>query len=224
MRVLIVEDEKALAQILKKGLEENAFTVDLCFDGEEGLYMIETYPYDAVVLDVMLPNMDGLTILNKLRAKNINVPVLMLTAKGAIEDRIKGLNIGADDYMAKPFDFSELVARVRAIVRRSKGKPDPVIAIDDLTIDTNSRSVKRAGKEIKLSAKEYNLLEYLALNKNRVVSRTELTEHIYESDFDLDSNIIDVYINYLRNKIDKGFEKHIIQTVRGAGYILKGAE
>lgn len=224
MRVLIVEDEKALAQILKKGLEENAFTVDTCFDGEEGLYMIETYPYDAVILDVMLPNMDGLTILNKLRAKNINVPVLMLTAKGAIEDRIKGLNIGADDYMAKPFDFSELIARVRSIVRRSKGKPDPVIVIDDLVIDTNSRSVKRGGKEIKLSAKEYNLLEYLALNKNRVVSRTELTEHIYESDFDLDSNIIDVYINYLRNKVDKGFEKHIIQTVRGAGYILKGEQ
>lgn len=224
MRVLIVEDEKALAQILKKGLEENAFTVDLCFDGEEGLYMIETYPYDAVILDIMLPNMDGLTILNKLRTKNINVPVLMLTAKGAIDDRIKGLNIGADDYMAKPFDFSELVARVRSIVRRSKGKPDPVIVVDDLTIDTNSRTVKRADKEIKLSAKEYNLLEYLVLNKNRVVSRTELTEHIYESDFDLDSNIIDVYINYLRNKVDKGFEKHIIQTVRGAGYIIKGEE
>ena len=183
--------------------------------------MAETYPYDAVLLDIMLPEVDGLTILNTLRAKKIDVPVLMITAKGEIEDRIKGLSIGADDYIAKPFDFSELLARLKAVIRRSKGKPSPIITIDNLVIDTNSRTVKRAGKEIRLSAKEYNLLEYLALNEGRVVSRTELIEHVYDAEFDLDSNIIDVYINYLRNKIDKGFDKQFIHTVRGAGYTLK---
>lgn len=222
MRILIIEDEKNLAEILKKGLEENGFTIDLSFDGEEGLFMAETYPYDAVLLDILLPKVNGLTILNKLRAKEIDVPVLMITAKGEVEDRIKGLNIGADDYIAKPFDFSELLARLKSVIRRSKGKPSPVIAIDDLTIDTNSRIVTRAGKEVKLSATEYNLLEYLALNSGRVVSRTELIEHIYDTEFDLDSNIIDVYVNYLRNKIDKGFSKQLIKTIRGAGYILKG--
>lgn len=221
MRVLIIEDEKNLAQILKKGLEENGFTAEVSLDGEEGLYMAETYPYDAVLLDIMLPEVDGLTILNTLRAKKIDVPVLMITAKGEIEDRIKGLSIGADDYIAKPFDFSELLARLKAVIRRSKGKPSPIITIDNLVIDTNSRTVKRAGKEIRLSAKEYNLLEYLALNEGRVVSRTELIEHVYDAEFDLDSNIIDVYINYLRNKIDKGFDKQFIHTVRGAGYTLK---
>ena len=222
MKILIIEDEKNLAEILKKGLEENGFTIDLSFDGEEGLFMAETYPYDAVLLDILLPKVNGLTILNKLRAKEIDVPALMITAKGEVEDRIKGLNIGADDYIAKPFDFSELLARLKSVIRRSKGKPSPVIAIDDLTIDTNSRIVTRAGKEVKLSATEYNLLEYLALNSGRVVSRTELIEHIYDTEFDLDSNIIDVYVNYLRNKIDKGFSKQLIKTIRGAGYILKG--
>lgn len=222
MRILIIEDEKNLAQILKKGLEENGFTAEVSLDGEEGLYMAETYPYDAVLLDIMLPKMDGLTILNKLRAKRIDVPALMITAKGEVEDKIKGLSIGADDYIAKPFEFSELLARLKAVIRRSKGKPSPIITIDNLVIDTNSRTVKKAGKEIRLSAREYNLLEYLALNEGRVISRTELIEHVYDAEFDLDSNIIDVYINYLRNKIDKGFDKQIIKTIRGAGYILEG--
>lgn len=145
----------------------------------------------------------------------------MITAKGEVEDRIKGLNIGADDYITKPFDFSELLARLKAVIRRSRSKPSPLITIDDLTIDMNSRSVNRSGKEIKLSTTEYNLLEYLALNSGRVISRTELTEHIYDTDFDLDSNIIDVYISYLRNKIDKGFQKQLIHTIRGAGYVIK---
>ncbi len=221
MRILIIEDEKSLAKILKKGLEENSFTVDLAFDGEEGLYMAETYPFDAVILDIMLPVMDGLTILDKLRAKNIDVPVLMLTAKGEVEDRVKGLNIGADDYIAKPFDFSELLARLKSVIRRNKGKASSLITINDLTIDMNSHVVKRGEEEIKLSAKEYKILEYLALNRGRIISRTELIEHVYDTDFDLDSNVIDVYINYLRNKIDKGFDKHLIHTLRGAGYILK---
>lgn len=221
MRILIIEDEKHLAEILKKGLEENSFVVDLSFDGEEGLYMAETYPYDAVISDLMLPEMDGLTIVKTLRSKNMDVPVIILTARGDVGDRIKGLDIGADDYLAKPFDFSELLARLKAVIRRHKGKPSPVISLADLTIDTSSRTVRRAGKEIKLSAKEYNLLEYLVVNAGKVISRTELVDHIYESEFDLDSNIIDVYINYLRNKVDKGFERPLIHTVRGAGYILK---
>lgn len=222
MKILIIEDDRRLAGILKKGLEENAFIVDLSHDGEEGLYLAENYAYDAMVLDIMLPTVDGLAILSALRAKKSDLPVLMVTARGAVEDRVKGLNIGADDYIAKPFDLSELIARLKAAIRRSKGKPSPLLQIDDLTMDTNARTVTRAGRVITLSAREYNLLEYLALHRGRVVSRTELIEHIYSTDFDLDSNVIDVYINYLRNKIDKGFGKPLIHTIRGAGYVLQG--
>jgi len=222
MKILIIEDEKKMAAILKQGLEEHAFVVDLAFDGEEGLYMAENFPYDAVLLDIMLPVMNGLTVLGKLRSKRSDLPVLLITARVEIEDRITGLNIGADDYITKPFDFSELLARLKSVIRRSKGKPSPLITIADLVIDTNSRTVRRAGREISLSATEYNLLEHLALNKGRVISRTELTEHIYDTEFDRDSNVIDVYINHLRKKLDKGFERQIIHTMRGAGYVLKG--
>ncbi len=224
MKILIIEDEKRMAAILKKGLEENGFLVDLAHDGEEGLYQAENYPYDAVLLDIMLPVMDGLTILNELRRKDHDVPVLLITARGEMESRIKGLNLGADDYLVKPFDFFELLARLRTVIRRSKGKPSPLVAVDDLVIDTNTKSVRRGEQEIALSATEYNLLEYLALNSGRVISRTELTEHIYDSDFDRDSNVIDVYVNHLRNKLDKGVDRRIIHTVRGAGYMLKGGE
>jgi DNA-binding response OmpR family regulator len=224
MRILIVEDERHLAKILKKGLEENGFIVDMCHEGEEGLYMAETYPFDAILLDILLPKMDGLSILNRLRAKNIGVPVLMLTAKGELEDRVNGLNTGADDYIVKPFDFQELLARLNAVIRRSSNKASPVISIDDLTINMHLKTVTRSGKEIQLSTKEYSLLEYLVLNSGRVISRTELTEHMYDTDFDLDSNVIDVYVNYLRNKIDNGFGRQLVRTVRGAGYVLKGEE
>lgn len=224
MRILIVEDERHLAKILKKGLEENGFIVDMCHDGEEGLYMAETYPFDAILLDILLPGMDGLTILNRLRAKNIGVPVLMLTAKGELEDRVKGLHTGADDYIVKPFDFQELLARLNAVIRRSNNQASPVISIDDLTINMDLKTVTRSGKDIRLTTKEYSLLEYLFLNSGRVISRPELTEHMYDTDFDLDSNVIDVYINYLRNKIDKDFGRQLIHTVRGAGYVLKGKE
>lgn len=224
MRILIVEDERHLAKILKKGLEENGFIVDMCHDGDEGLYMAETNPFDAILLDILLPKMDGLTILNSLRAKNIGVPVLLLTAKGELEDRVKGLNTGADDYIVKPFDFQELLARLNAVIRRSSNKASPVISIDDLTINMHLKTVTRSGKEIQLSTKEYSLLEYLVLNSGRVISRTELTEHMYDTDFDLDSNVIDVYINYLRNKIDKELGRKLIHTVRGSGYVLKGEE
>ncbi len=222
MKILIVEDEERLAGILKQGFEENAFTVDLSYDGEEGLYMAETFSYDAVLLDIMLPGKDGISVLNELRAKGVTVPVIMITARGEIGDRIKGLNTGADDYVTKPFEFSELLARLRAVIRRSKGQPSPLIEIEDLVIDTNSRSVSRAGREISLSATEYGLLEYLALNRDRVISRTELTEHIYDTEFDRDSNVIDVYISRLRNKLDRDFDRQIIHTKRGAGYFLKG--
>jgi DNA-binding response OmpR family regulator len=224
MRILVIEDEKRLAAILKKGLEESGFVVDVAFDGEDGLFMAGTYPYDAVLLDILLPKIDGLTVLKTLRAKKIGVPVLMLTAKGELEDRVRGLNLGADDYLIKPFDFSELLARLNTVIRRSMGKASPIIVIDDLSLDMNAKSVTRSGKEINLSAKEYNLLEYLALNSGRVIGRTELTEHLYDTEFDLDSNVIDVYVNYLRNKIDKGYDRQLIVTVRGAGYVLKGEQ
>jgi DNA-binding response OmpR family regulator len=224
MRILVIEDEKRLAAILKKGLEESGFVVDVALDGEDGLFMAETYPYDTVLLDILLPKVDGLTVLKTLRAKKIGVPVLMLTAKGELDDRVRGLNLGADDYLIKPFDFSELLARLNTVIRRSMGKASPIIVIDDLSLDMNAKTVTRSGQEINLSAKEYNLLEYLALNSGRVIGRTELTEHLYDTEFDLDSNVIDVYVNYLRNKIDKGYDRQLIVTVRGAGYILKGEQ
>ena len=222
MKILIIEDENKLARLLKQGLEENGFTVDLAHDGADGQYQVENYPYDTVLLDLMLPEVDGLTILASLREQGSDVPVLIVTARGEVEDRIKGLNLGADDYLAKPFDLDELIARLRALIRRSRGKPSPLLTVGDLTIDTNIRTVSRAGTAIQLSAREYDILVYLALNSGRVVSRTELIEHIYETDYEWDSNVIDVYISYLRTKIDKGYPAPLIQTVRGAGYLLKG--
>ncbi len=221
MRILLVEDEKDLAAIIKKGLEENGYSVDMAHDGEEGLYMAENYPADVIILDIMLPIMDGLSILKKVREQDIKTPVLMLTAKDTIPDKIKGLDTGADDYLSKPFDFSELLARIRALIRRSGDVKEAIISLADMEIDTATHEVKRAGRLIMLSAKEYALLEYLAYRKGHVVSRFDITEHIYSEEFDLDSNVIDVYINYLRKKIDKDFEKKLIHTVRGAGYILK---
>ena len=222
MKILIIEDERQLARLLKQGLEENGFTVDLAHDGADGQYQVENYAYDAVLLDLMLPEVDGLTILASLRNQGSEVPVLIITARGEVEDRIRGLNLGADDYLAKPFDLDELIARLRALIRRSRGKPSPLLTVGDLIIDTNTRTVSRAGIDISLSAREYAILFYLALNAGRVVSRTELIEHIYETDYDWDSNVIDVYISYLRTKIDKGYPASLIQTVRGAGYLLKG--
>ena len=221
MKILIVEDEKRLARLLKQGLEEQGFAVDLAFDGTEGQYQAEQYQYDALLLDLMLPEVNGLAILKGLRAKGNDVPVLIVTARGDVEDRIKGLNLGADDYLAKPFDLEELIARLRALIRRSRGQSSPLITIADLTIDSNARSISRAGNLISLSAREYDLLYYLALNAGRVISKTELIEHIYASDYEWDSNVIEVFISYLRTKIDKGFPLPLIHTVRGAGYILK---
>jgi heavy metal response regulator len=221
MRILIVEDEKDLAAIIKQGLEEEGYVVDVAHDGEEGLYMAETYPIDVMVLDVMLPLMDGLTVLSNLRKKGVQTPVILLTARDALIDKIKGLDTGADDYLTKPFVFEELLARIRSLIRRKGTVKEAVIRIADLEIDTASHQVRRAGKPIALSAKEYSLLEFLAYRKGAVVSRTDIVEHIYNEDADMDSNVVDVYINYLRNKIDKEFSGKLIHTVRGAGYILK---
>ncbi|MFQ5441157.1 MAG: response regulator transcription factor [Thermodesulfobacteriota bacterium] len=221
MRILVVEDEKDLAAIIKQGLEEEGYVVDTAHDGEEGLYMAENYPVDAIVLDIMLPVVDGLTVLSTLRRKGMKTPVILLTARDSLLDKIKGLDTGADDYLTKPFEFGELVARLRSLLRRKGEAREAVIRIDGLEINTASHSVKRDGKEIKLSAREYALLEFLAYNKNAVVSRTDIVEHIYHEDTDMDSNVVDVYINYLRKKVDKGFKKQLIQTIRGAGYMLK---
>lgn len=220
MKILIIEDEQRLARILKQGLEEHSFVVDLAFDGEEGLNLAATYPYDAVILDLMLPLMDGLSILTTLRTGQVNVPILIVTARGEIEDKIRGLDIGADDYIAKPFDLAELIARVRSLIRRSKGVPTPLLRLDNLFIDTTARRVERGGTAISLSAREYSLLECLALNPGKVMSRAELIDHVFATTYEWDSNVIDVHINHLRNKIDRGFGRPLIHTVRGVGYVL----
>lgn len=221
MRITLIEDEKQLSGVIKKGLEEEGYSVDAAYDGEEGLYMAENLPSDVIILDIMLPIMDGLSILKSIRRKGIKTPVLLLTARDTITDKIKGLDSGADDYLTKPFEFGELLARIRALIRRKTDVKDTIIKIGDLEINTANREIKRGGKTIQLSAKEYTILQYMAYNKNKIVSRTDLIEHIYDENFDANSNVMDVYINFLRNKIDKGFKKKLIHTVRGAGYILK---
>jgi len=221
MRIVLIEDERDLAAILKKGLEEAGYSVDMAHDGEEGLFMARNYPADAIVLDVMLPELDGLTLLQRLRREGIKTPVLLLTARDTLKDKIRGLDTGADDYLTKPFNFGELLARLRSLLRRKGEVKEAVIRIADLEIDTATRQVKRGEKTIPLSAREYSLLEYLAYRRDTVVSRTEITEHIYSETFDKDSNIVDVYISYLRRKIDQGAPKKLIHTLRGAGYMLK---
>lgn len=220
MRILLVEDEKPLATVLKKGLEEEGFTVELSFDGEDGLFLAGNYAFDIILLDIMLPGIDGLSILSTLRKEGNETPILMLTAKREMTDKVIGLESGADDYIAKPFDFPEVVARIRSAIRRNKGKPAPLVEIGDLTINTNTRLATRSGKVLGLSSKEYDYLEYLALNHHRVVSRNELLDHLYAASYDFDSNIIDVYISNLRRKVDRNFNYKLIHTIRGAGYRL----
>jgi heavy metal response regulator len=221
VRILVVEDEKKVASFIKKGLEEEYYSVDIAFDGKEGFRLALNEEYDLVVLDVMLPFKDGFTVLRELRAQNIQTPVLFLTAKGSLTDKIEGLNLGADDYLTKPFSFEELVARVRALLRRVSVSKSTDLLAGDLTLDTQTHKVLRNGNEITLTPKEYAILEYLIRNKNKIISRTILTEHVYDYHFDTDTNVIDVYINKLRNKIDKGFDKQLLNTVRGIGYMIK---
>jgi DNA-binding response OmpR family regulator len=222
MRILIVEDEKSLADIIKKGLEEEDYAVDVAYNGEEGLFLAENEPSDLIILDIMLPIMDGMTILKKIRKAGVRTPVLMLTAKDTLTDKVSGLDSGADDYLTKPFEFEELLARIRALLRRNSDAKTSMIEIGDLVINMATHEVKRRGRDILLSAKEYVLLEFMAMNKNKVLSRTVLTEHLYDYEFDLDSNVIDVFIHRIRNKIDKGFDRKLIHTLRGSGYMLKG--
>ncbi len=224
MRLLVVEDEKTLADLIKEGLEEEGFSVDVAYDGQEGLFMAQNEPFDLVVLDIMLPEIDGIEILKSMRNNKITTPVLMLTAKSDVEDKVSALNIGADDYLTKPFSFEELLARIKAVLRRNFKEASNIIRIADLKLDLSTREVERAGKKIDLTAREYALLEYLALNKNRLLTRTDITEHIYNYEFDFDSNVVDVTVTRLRKKIDKDFKKKLIHTVRGAGYMIKEEE
>ncbi|MEJ2103862.1 MAG: response regulator transcription factor [Ignavibacteriaceae bacterium] len=221
MRILLVEDEKKVASFIKKGLEEEFYSVDVAHDGKEGFQLAMVEEYDLIILDIMLPVKDGFTLLKELRNEKVSIPVLFLTAKDTLSDKVQGLDLGADDYLPKPFAFEELIARVRALLRRTTTEKNLVLKVFDLSLDTQTHSVVRNNTEIQLTPKEYSILEYLLRNKNRVISRTMLSEHVYDYHFDSDTNVIDVYINKLRNKIDKGFEVPIIHTIRGVGYMIK---
>lgn len=223
MRILVVEDDARLADILARGLRESSYAVDVASDGEHALYQTRINSYDAIVLDVMIPKKDGREVCRELRSKGIGIPILLLTALDTVEDKIHGLDCGADDYMTKPFDFGELSARLRALLRRRNEVKPALIRIADLEIDSNSQRVWRSGKHIPLTAKEYALLEYLAREHGRVVGRAEIAEHVWDENYDAFSNLIDVYINRLRQKIDSGHRVELIRTRRGAGYILDDA-
>lgn len=221
MRILIAEDEKDLNRILRERLSAEQYSVDSCYDGQEALDYIESADYDAVVLDIMMPVMDGLTVLKKMRQKNNSTPVILLTARDSIDDRVKGLDAGANDYLVKPFAFEELLARIRVMLRKPADTSASVYKVADLEVHTDTRQVLRGGREIRLSGKEFALLRYMVQNEGIVLSRDRLEEHLWNFDYAGGSNVIDVYIRYLRKKIDEGFEPKLIHTVRGAGYVLK---
>ena len=221
MRILIVEDELDLQNVLEKRLKAEHYSVDACANGNDAIDYIEMAAYDVIVLDIMLPGLSGLEILEKMRSQNNKTPVLLLTAKDSVSDRVKGLDLGADDYLVKPFAFDELLARLRALTRRQAGSATNQFQLDDLVVDCNSYTVTRANQKIELSSKEFALLEYLIRNKGVVLSREKIEQHVWNYDYDGGSNIIDVYIRYLRKKIDSGFDKKLIHTVRGAGYVLR---
>lgn len=221
MRILVVEDDRQLARIIKRGLLEEGYSVDNAYDGEEGQYMAENASYDLMILDIMLPKKDGIAVCQELRARRVNIPILMLTARDSIEDRVKGLDSGADDYLIKPFAFSELLARTRALLRRETAPKTARLEVGDLVMDTLSREVWRGPRKIELTTKEYSILEYFMRHPNVVVTRTMLEENVWAYDFDGISNIIDVYIRRLRRKIDEGETESLLQTLRGAGYRLR---
>lgn len=221
MRILVVEDERDLNRIICKKLKVEGYSVDSCYDGEEALTYIDGANYDIIIMDIMMPKKNGYEVLAQIRKEKIATPVLFLTAKDGIEDRVKGLDLGADDYIVKPFHFDELMARVRAMIRRNHGSTTNILKIDDLELDCGTRVVKRAGKEIDLSAKEFSILEYMMQNQGIVLSREKIEEHIWNYDYQGASNMVDVYIRYLRVKIDKDFNTKLIHTVRGVGYVLK---
>lgn len=218
MRILIVEDEKRLSNIIKKGLVENGFAVDQSFDGEDGQYLAESEEYDLILLDLMLPKVDGITICKELREKNIKTPVLILTAKSTTEDKVIGLDNGADDYITKPFSFVELRSRINALIRRSHNEVSPTLKKEDLKVDSLRHIVKRGDKLIELTPKEFSILEFLLQNRDEVVTRTMIIEHVWDYNFDGMSNVVDVFMASLRKKINKGFEIKLIDTVHGVGF------
>ena len=220
MRILVVEDEHRIANSIKKGLEQERYAVDVAYTGSDGFDLASTEDYDGIILDVLLPEMNGIEICKELRKNKIHVPILMLTAKGQTEDKVEGLDSGADDYMTKPFSFDELLARVRAMTRRRGTVLNTILSVADLNLDTKKYLVKRAGKVIKLSSKEFSLLEYLISHKNTIITKDQIISHVWDYDADILPNTIEVYIKNLRNKIDKPFinKKSLIQTIRGFGY------
>lgn len=224
MRILVVEDEERMASFIKRGLKEEHYVVGVAANGERALFLSEVNPYDLIVLDIMLPDKDGLSICKELRSKKINVPILILTARDSLRDKVVGLDAGADDYLAKPFAFEEFLARVRALLRRPATAKTTKLVIGDLELDQLSHAVQRAGKKILLTSKEYALLEYLMLNAHQIVTRTMISEHVWNEDFDSLTNIFDVYIHRLRSKIDKGFKRQLIHSVRGVGYSVSDKE
>lgn len=221
MRILVVEDEKKVAQFIKQGLEEEHYSVDVAHDGEKGLLMAQSEQYDLLVIDIMLPKKSGLDLIREVRAAQGTTPALMLTAKASTEDKVAGLDSGADDYLTKPFAFAELLARVRSLLRRGAKEKSTLLTVADLELDTVTHKAKRAGRTIELTAKEYALLEFFLRNKDRVLSRAIISEHIWDYNFDTGTNIVDVYVNHLRNKVDSSADRKLIRTVRGVGYVLK---
>ena len=224
MRILVAEDEVELNRLICRRLEDESWTADGVHDGQSALDYLETGEYDVAVLDIMMPRLDGLTVLRRFREGGGNTPVLFLTARDAVEDRVTGLDSGADDYLVKPFSFQELLARIRVLIRRSGQSDSNQLRVDDLVLDLSSHRVWRAGVEIELSAKEYSILEYMMLNEGRILQRESFRSHVWSWDYDGESNVVDVYIRFLRRKIDEGHERRLIHTVRGAGYMIRGGE
>lgn len=224
MRILVIEDEKKVASFIQRGLEAEHYQVDVAYDGEAGLVQVFDHDYDALILDVMLPKRDGLAILRDLRMRKLAVPVLMLTARDTIADKVAGLDQGADDYLTKPFAFEELLARLRALLRRGVSSSAPELTLADVRLDLVTHQVTRAGKRIDLTAKEFALLEFFLRQPGRVLSRALIAQHVWGVDFDTFTNVIDVYVNYLRKKIDTDFEPKLLHTVRGVGYVMKAPE
>lgn len=221
MKILVAEDERDLNRVIVKKLRNAGYEVDSCADGAEALYNLEIGEYDAAVLDIMMPELDGLEVVKRLRAEGGRTPVIFLTARDTLQDKIKGLDIGASDYIVKPFSFEELIARLKAVLRTSKGDFSETLELDDLVLDLNTCSVHRGGEEIELTRKEFRLLEYLMMNQGRVLSREKIENHVWGLDYEGGTNILDVYLSYLRKKIDAGREVKLIHTVRGIGYVMR---
>ena len=222
MRILVVEDQQKIGEFIRKGLEEHGFRVEVCQTGEDGFERACVEPYDAMVLDIMLPGRDGLSILRELRARHVATPVILLTARDGLEERIEGLNLGADDYLAKPFFVEELSARLNALLRRTSGAPPSQLKVADLTLDLITREVRRGGSKIELTAREFDLLAYLMRSPGRVYTRTQINEHVWDTHFDTETNVVDVAIARIRKKIDEGAQVKLIETIRGVGYRVRG--